>query len=113
MIATSNRFPDSTKIGGLVSGADHPGDSVLFIGDKTHRVGTVGVAVSGNLEVDTAKDRRRPEALAHAARDAAKPAFAGGALCVLIHLKHQYGVFVGRNRAAQCRPTARLEQVSA
>ncbi len=47
------KFSESTKIGGLVSGASHPGDSILILGDAIHRVGTVGVALSGDLEVDT------------------------------------------------------------
>lgn len=46
-------FPESVKIGGLASGADQPGGNVLFLGDEIHRTGTVGVALSGNLEVDT------------------------------------------------------------
>jgi small ligand-binding sensory domain FIST len=46
-------FPQSAKIGGLASGAHAPGGNALYLGDKTHKSGLVGVALQGNIEVDT------------------------------------------------------------
>ena len=46
-------FPRSTKIGGLASGGQQPGTNALFIGDRTYDTGAVGVALHGNLAVDT------------------------------------------------------------
>jgi small ligand-binding sensory domain FIST len=47
------RFPASVKIGGLSSGGRSPGDAMLFLDDEVHRSGTVGIALTGNVEVDT------------------------------------------------------------
>ena len=46
-------FPDSSKVGGLASGAQQPGGNALFVGDATHTSGMVGVAMSGDVVVDT------------------------------------------------------------
>lgn len=46
-------YPDSVKLGGLASGARGPGQSALFLGDEIYRSGTVGFALSGDVEVDT------------------------------------------------------------
>jgi small ligand-binding sensory domain FIST len=46
-------FPNSPKIGGLASGATSPGLNALFLDDETFTEGTVGVALSGNVAVDT------------------------------------------------------------
>ncbi len=46
-------FPGGTKIGGLVSGGQRPGENALYLGGEIRRVGLVGVALSGNVEVDT------------------------------------------------------------
>jgi small ligand-binding sensory domain FIST len=46
-------FPASTKIGGLASGAREPGGNALYLGDAVHHEGLVGVALTGNLAVDT------------------------------------------------------------
>jgi small ligand-binding sensory domain FIST len=46
-------FPASTKIGGLASGGHQPGANALFLGRRVHRGGLVGVALSGDVEVDT------------------------------------------------------------
>lgn len=51
--ALDHGFPTSTKIGGLASGAARPGMNALFLNDQTQRSGAVGVALSGNIEVDT------------------------------------------------------------
>lgn len=45
-------FPDSRKIGGLASSGSAPGDNVLYLGSEVHREGVVGVALSGDLEVE-------------------------------------------------------------
>lgn len=47
------RYPSSTTIGGLASGGSVPGSMALFAGDVTARDGAVGVALSGNIAVDT------------------------------------------------------------
>jgi small ligand-binding sensory domain FIST len=41
------------KIGGLASGGTQPGSTSLFIGDSLVRTGAVGLAMHGNIEVDT------------------------------------------------------------
>lgn len=46
-------YPNSKKVGGLASGAQAPGENVLYLGDKIFDNGLVGVALSGNIEVDT------------------------------------------------------------
>ncbi len=46
-------FPRSAKIGGLASGGQQPGSNALYVGGKTHRSGAVGVAMHGNIAVDT------------------------------------------------------------
>lgn len=45
-------FPGACKIGGLASSGSAPGDNVLYVGSEVHREGVVGVALSGNVEVD-------------------------------------------------------------
>ena len=51
--ALDRALPASTKIGGLASAAARPGMNALFLNDQTQRSGAVGVALSGNIEVDT------------------------------------------------------------
>jgi small ligand-binding sensory domain FIST len=46
-------FPAGTKVGGLASGAQAPGENTLFVGGQLHRNGAVGVALTGNVEVET------------------------------------------------------------
>lgn len=46
-------FEQSAKIGGLASGAQQAGQNALFLDDKVFRSGAVGVAMSGNVVVDT------------------------------------------------------------
>ena len=45
--------PGATVVGGLASGGRAPGANVLYLDDAVHRRGLVGVAVSGNVAVDT------------------------------------------------------------
>jgi small ligand-binding sensory domain FIST len=46
-------YPASRKIGGLASGGQAPGANALFLGRDVHRGGLVGLALSGNVQVDT------------------------------------------------------------
>jgi len=46
-------YPTSQKIGGVASGAREAGRNALFLHNEVHRTGLVGVALSGNVEVDT------------------------------------------------------------
>jgi small ligand-binding sensory domain FIST len=46
-------YPGSVKIGGLASGAQRPGGNVLYLDDTIHRSGLAGVALAGNVEVET------------------------------------------------------------
>ena len=43
----------SAKVGGLASGGRRPGDHVLLVGDEARSSGAVGVALSGNIALDT------------------------------------------------------------
>lgn len=47
-------FPASPKIGGLASGAGVPGENVLFLNKTLHAEGLIGLALSGNVAVETA-----------------------------------------------------------
>ncbi|OKH23345.1 hypothetical protein NIES1031_17980 [Chroogloeocystis siderophila 5.2 s.c.1] len=46
-------YPSSITVGGLASGSQTPGRIGLFCNDKLYRSGTVGVALSGNIVLDT------------------------------------------------------------
>src|ERR671914_1846940 len=46
-------FPSSPKIGGLASGATSPGLNALFLDDEVFTEGTVGVALTGDVAIDT------------------------------------------------------------
>jgi small ligand-binding sensory domain FIST len=46
-------FPRAAKIGGLASGGNQPQANALFAGELVHRTGAVGVAMHGNIEIDT------------------------------------------------------------
>lgn len=46
-------YPHSKKIGGMASAAHAPGQNALYLGNQVHRSGLVGVALQGNIEVDT------------------------------------------------------------
>ncbi len=46
-------FPSSVKVGGLASGGDSPGENALYLGHAVQRSGIVGVALRGNIELDT------------------------------------------------------------
>ena len=46
-------WPNSRKVGGLASGAQSSGGNALYLDDQTHSQGMVGVALSGNIQLDT------------------------------------------------------------
>jgi small ligand-binding sensory domain FIST len=46
-------FSKSAKIGGLASGAQQQGQNALFLGDQVYRSGAIGIALHGNIAVDT------------------------------------------------------------
>lgn len=46
-------YPDSPKVGGLVSGGTSPGTNGLFLGPELFTDGLVGLALSGNVSVET------------------------------------------------------------
>lgn len=46
-------YPRSVKVGGLASGAQAPGKNALFLDQELYREGAVGIAFSGNIELDT------------------------------------------------------------
>ena len=46
-------YPLSSTIGGIASGGGTPGDNALFLGDRVLRSGAVGVALAGDIAVDT------------------------------------------------------------
>ena len=46
-------FPRSVKIGGLASGGQRPGANALYLGGRAYDSGAVGVALRGNITVDT------------------------------------------------------------
>ena len=46
-------FPGRVKIGGLASGSPRAGGNALFMGDRLYRTGAVGVAMHGDVQVET------------------------------------------------------------
>ena len=46
-------FAQSAKIGGLASGASTQGGNALFLRDQMHNSGAIGLALHGNITVDT------------------------------------------------------------
>ena len=46
-------FPNSAKIGGLASGSQEARQNALFLRDQVHSSGAVGVALHGNIALDT------------------------------------------------------------
>ncbi len=46
-------FPDGTIVGGLASGARTAGNNIVFVGDRIARDGAVGIALSGDVEVES------------------------------------------------------------
>ncbi len=46
-------YPRSRTVGGLASGGRQAGSNALFLGPCVHRAGLVGVALTGDIQVDT------------------------------------------------------------
>jgi small ligand-binding sensory domain FIST len=46
-------YPSGRKVGGLASGTASSGENVLYVGASSYRAGAVGVALHGDIEVDT------------------------------------------------------------
>ena len=46
-------YSGAAKIGGLASGGQQQGGNALFLGGRVHRSGAVGVAMHGNITIDT------------------------------------------------------------
>lgn len=46
-------YPRASKVGGLASGAQAQGGNAMYLGDKIYNAGMVGVALSGNVQIDT------------------------------------------------------------
>ncbi|MBC8279190.1 MAG: hypothetical protein H8E48_00245, partial [Chloroflexi bacterium] len=53
LVGLDYAFPKSTKIGGLASGARSQGGNALFLDGEVIRTGAVGLALDGNIAVDT------------------------------------------------------------
>jgi len=51
--ALDSTFPGSAKIGGIASGGEEPGQNGLWLGDAAYGSGLVGVALDGDVELDT------------------------------------------------------------
>ena len=46
-------FSRCVKVGGMASAGQQPGENGLFLGDQVHRSGAIGLAMKGNIVVDT------------------------------------------------------------
>jgi small ligand-binding sensory domain FIST len=46
-------YAKASKVGGLASGASQPGESALFLNSVCYRSGAVGLALSGNIALDS------------------------------------------------------------
>ena len=53
LVGLDYAFGRCVKIGGLASGGSQHGDNALYLGDKVFRSGAIGVAMTGNIAVDT------------------------------------------------------------
>jgi small ligand-binding sensory domain FIST len=51
--AVDAAHPASTVVGGLASGGQEPGANALYLDGEVHRAGLVGVALDGDVAVDT------------------------------------------------------------
>jgi small ligand-binding sensory domain FIST len=45
--------PAAPKVGGLLSGVEEPGEGALFLNDRTHRAGALGLIMRGRIELQT------------------------------------------------------------
>jgi small ligand-binding sensory domain FIST len=46
-------YPAARKVGGVASGGRTPGDNALYLGQRVYRSGLVGVALAGDIALDT------------------------------------------------------------
>ncbi len=46
-------YPGSVKVGGLASGGGAFGGNALFVNDKTYYSGMIGIALTGDIQIDT------------------------------------------------------------
>ena len=53
LVGLDYAFPRATKIGGLASGASRSGGNALFLDGEVLRTGCIGLALDGNITVDT------------------------------------------------------------
>lgn len=51
--ALGSAYPAATVVGGMASGGNQPGEHMLLLGDRVHDSGVVGLALAGNVEVDS------------------------------------------------------------
>jgi small ligand-binding sensory domain FIST len=51
--ALDTTAPAAVVVGGLASGGRRPGENALYLGDEVRRAGLVGVALEGNVVLDT------------------------------------------------------------
>ena len=51
--AMDEAYPQACIVGGMPSGGAQAGDNAMFLGNRLHGSGVVGVALSGNLVIDT------------------------------------------------------------
>ncbi|MBI3786378.1 MAG: FIST C-terminal domain-containing protein [Deltaproteobacteria bacterium] len=65
-----HQYPGSTIFGGIASGARQAGDNALFLGGQMFRAGAVGLALAGDIAVDTI--------VAQGCRPIGQPMFATG-----------------------------------
>ncbi len=53
LIGLDFAYPTAMKVGGLASGGSDAGQNALFLNREVYRSGLVGVALSGDIEIDT------------------------------------------------------------
>jgi len=51
--AADRHYPECVKLGGLVSGMEHPGLPCLLLNDHVYHSGALCLSLTGNLQVDT------------------------------------------------------------